>query len=574
MSETINYLPYNSADFYRMMLMKKRDLIATEGLRWVTESPSDAGIATLKCVAELAGELSKWMDNRISQNYLIYAVDPEPVHAGCRALGYRIRGAVPSQLVVRVTTTGAQVIPAGAKLEKTLEGGEKVTFELIEELVFDSAGTKLAYALQGETDSTTYTGNNQSFQKYPVPVFPIAFGSLVVFVGSNVWEERASFINSGPDSQHYVVEYDYTGQPTVFFGDGEYGKKPGNGAVITIAWRKCDGAKGNVAPGPMQFVNNYSRVSEVTNEAGAKATLAKNIQPTAVEIEVEDDNSIISFKDSGVAYIDGDSFTYTGITGNKFTGVTGLENAHAAGEEITYSQTYTYGMDRESNRQAKISALQRNRMKTSAFSLADYAYLIRQIPGVARVKTAVQNNIITLQVVPADGGIPSNFLKTSIYNFIAPRKGATHTVSVVNPNYVYIDVRAEVEPAPGRNFTFEVRPIVLQVIKDYLDPLKKDESSMFFLNGWGNLLKRNLLEANIFELNNRSLVADVEITIFKRSTAESGNANIQLAEYEIANVGAVSVIRRGIAAPIEIPPGDLEGPEGVSGLPKMGQVIS
>lgn len=575
MAETttsINYLPYTTADLYKLMLMEKRNLIATEGLRWTAETPADAGVAILKVAAEMGGTIVKWMDNRISQNHVIYAVDSEPVHASCRALGYKIRGSIPSQIMVTITTNGPQVIPAGAKLEKTLEDGTKLTFELLDDVIFTAAGGKLAYALQGSTETTSRTGTGAAFQNYVVPAYPIAYGSLVVFVGSNAWTEVSNFIDSGPSSYHYTVEYDYIGQPAIYFGDGEYGKKPGNGAVITIAWRSCDGAKGNVAPGAMQFVSNYAKVLTVTNEAGAKSILAKAVQSTATIIEVEDDNSILSFKDSGVAYINEDSFTYTGKTGLTFTGVTGLEYSHAVGEEITYSQTYTYGLDRETNRQAKISALQRNRMKTSAFSLPDYEYLVKQIPGVARVKASVQNNIITLQLVPADGGVPSDVLKTAVYGYISKKKGALHTVSITTPSYVYIDVTAQVEPGPGYNFTHDVKPVVLTTIQNYLDPLKMDDSSMFFLNGWGNLLKKNLVEADIFELRNRALVGDVEITVFKRSTADSGNANVQLTEFEIAQIGSITITRKGVSAPI-LPPGEMEAPIGTFGVQKVARII-
>ncbi len=570
---SVNYLPYTAADLYKLMLMAKRDLVTTEGLKWTAESPADPGIAILKVASELGAQLCKWMDNRVSQGFLLYAVDSEPVHAACRGIGYKIRGAVASQLMVQITTSGAQVIPAGAKLEKTLEDGQKITFELLDEVIFTAAGSKLAYVLQGETSTTSYTSNGAAFQKYVVPAYPIAYGSLVVFVGANVWTEVINFIDSGDTSQHYVVEYDYTGQPTVYFGDGEFGAKPGNGAVITIGWRTCDGTKGNVAPGTMQFVSNYAKVTGVTNVAGAVATLAKAVQSTATVIEVEDDNSILSFKDSGVAYIDEDSFTYTGKSGNTFTGVTGLENSHGVGDEITYSTTYTYGMDRETNKQAKISAIQKNRMKTSAFSLPDYEYLVMQIPGVARVKASVRGNVITLQVVPADGGVPSTALKAAVYTYLAKKKGALHTVNVVNPNYVYVDVTAQVEPGSGYNYTSDVKPVVIETIQNYLDPLVKDDSSLYYLNGWGNLLKKNLLEADIFELNDRALVGDVELTVFKRSTAETGNSNIQLAEYEIAQVGSIHVTRKGISAPIELIPGEMEGPSGSSGVQQMARVI-
>ena len=88
-------------------------------------------------------------------------------------------------------------------------------------------------------------------------------------------------------------------------------------------------------------------------------------------------------------------------------------------------------------------------------------------------------------------------------------------MSITNPKYVYVDVVCEVAPAPGRNFTNDVKAKVETKIQDYLDPLKKDSSSLYYLNGWGNLLKKNLIEADLIELEDRSLVGDCEITTFK-----------------------------------------------------------
>jgi len=569
-TETLQYLPYSAKALYDLMIAEKRDLVTTEGLKWTNESPSDPGVAVLKVVAELGSIITNYIDNRVSQNYLIYAVDSEAVHATCRQLGYKIRGAIAARIKVKVTTNGAQTIPAGAKLEKDLSNGETLKFELLDELVFTGAGSKFAYALQGETDYTTFTGDNTQYQNYSIPDYPVAYGSVVVGVGSSIWTEVTDFVNSGADSMHYMVEYDFTGQPTIWFGNGVFGKKPGNGAVITIAWRLCEGKSGNVAPGEMSFVSRYANVTEVTNEAASKAELVENVSITDTTIEVVDDGSISSFKDSGVAYIDEDSFTYTGITGNTFTGVTGLENPHSAGDEVTYSQSYTYGQDRETNRQAKISAIKYNRMKTSANSLLDYDYLASQVPGIARVKSSVNYNVISIQVVPAGGGIPSAALKEDILEYMSNRKNALHTLSITNPNYVYVDVTCLVTPAPGRNFTFDVKDKVIAEIQSYLDPLEKDDSSLYYVNGWGNLLKKNLLEANIFELEDRSLVGDVEITVFKRSTSETGSSNIQLSESEIAQIGSINVNRKDVS--YEIPAGELGAPEFAESITKMARV--
>jgi hypothetical protein len=570
-NETIAYLPYTAAALYRRMLTDKRALVSAGITRWASESPSDFGIAILKVASELGSLMCQYTDNRVTQNTLVYAVNDEAVHACARQLGYSIKGAIASKIRILVTTNGVVSIPVGDKLEKVLEDGTKIKFELLDELVFTGAGSKYAYALQGETKYTTFVGNGNSFQTFVVPDYPVAYLGVLMAVGSTTWTEVTDFVDSGPDSTHYVVEYDYIGQPTIYCGDGTFGKKPGNGAIVTVAYRLCDGAQGNVAPGTLQFISRYARVLSVTNAAPSTAILHENITITDTTIEVEDDGSISSFKDSGVAYVGDDSFTYTSIVGNIFQGVTGLENPHSAGDEVTYSQTFTYGQDRETNRQAKVSAIRNVRMKNSANSLLDYNYLASKVSGVARTKSSVSYNTISLQVVPADGGIPSMALKQDIVNYMVNRKNALHTLSISNPNYVYIDVHCQVSPAPGRNFTNDVKGKVIIAIQDYLDPLKKDDSSMYFLNGWGNLLKKNLLEADIFELENRSLVGDVEITVFKRSTDLTGSSNIQLDDSEIAQIGSIVVTLKGVST--ILPPGEFGGPAGAEGVTKMARVI-
>jgi len=569
-TEFLSYLPYDAKTLYDLQIAKKRELV-TAGLTWTSESPSDVGIALLKIASELGSLVSQQADSKISQNFVIYAVNDEAVHASCRQLGYKVRGSIASRIKVLITTNGAQTIPARAVLEKTIDEGTKIKFELLSEAVFTGAGSKYAYALQGETKYTSYTGDGTSYQTFVVPDYPVAYGGVLFGVGNDTWTEVSDFVNSGADSLHYVVEYDYVGQPTIYTGNGVFGKRPPNGSICTVAYRLCDGAQGNVAPGELSFVKRYSHVTSVTNEAPSKAELLENVSITDTTIEVVDDGSISSFNDSGVAYIDGDSFTYTSIVGNVFQSVTGLENPHSAGDEVTYSTSYTYGQDRETNRQAKVNAIRNNRIKSSANSLLDYDYLTSLVPGVARTKAVVSYNTVAIQVVPADGGIPSEGLKEDILEYMANRKNAMHTLNILNPEYVYVDVNCQVAPAPGRNFTNDVKDIVIETIQDYLDPLKKDDQSLYYLNGWGNLLKKNLLEADIFDLQNRSLVGDVEITVFKRSTDATGDDNIQLGETEIAQIGNIVVTRKGISA--LIPAGELGAPEGASGITKTARVM-
>jgi len=133
-------------------------MISTEGLQWTSEQPTDPGIAILRTSAHQGGILSEYFSNLTKQNYILYAVDDLAVHATTRSLGYKIRGAIPSQLTVSVTTNGEQIIPAGSQLVKELSDGTSLYFETQSDLVFTAAGTKRVYVLQGQTFTSTRLG--------------------------------------------------------------------------------------------------------------------------------------------------------------------------------------------------------------------------------------------------------------------------------------------------------------------------------------------------------------------------------------------------------------------------------
>lgn len=563
--------PYTEKSLFDRMILKKRDLIATDGLKWVAEMPNDPGIAALRCSAHMGGLLSEFTAERTKQNFILYAIDDLAVHATTRALGYKIRGALPAKFEITVVTNGVQTIPTGSRLTKETSDGTTLIFETLRNLEFTGADTKKCYVLQGETHTTTATADGTEFQEVIIDDFPVAYGSIIMINNGNIWTEVPDFIDSTPESKHYVVEYEYTGQPTVITGDGEFGVKPVSGTLTTIAWRTCDGIVGNLAPGELAFEQSFANVTSVTNEAPVKGELKSDVAAGVATIELVDDGSITGFLDSGIAYIGEDSFSYTGKASNTFTGCSGLEEPHLAGEEVVYCLSYTYGANRETNKKAKVSAIRFNRTRGSAKSLLDYQFFAEQVPNVARARAINSNNVITIQVLPVDAGIPSSTLLDSIYTYLAIRKDAVHAISVINPVYAYIDVTVNVSVAAGNSFTI-VKPLVLAEVQKFLNPLTTDEDNLLYINGWGNLLKKNLLEARIFYMSDGLLVSDVEITIFKRSTAREGSENVQLDRNEIAHVGKILVHDK--AAQFELGVAETPGYPNVTTLPKMAVEIT
>ena len=180
MSEGTPFSPYTEADLYSRMIIKKRELIASDGLQWTSEMPIDPGIAALRCSAHMGGLLSEFAAERTKQNYILYAVDDLAVHATTRALGYKIRGSLPAKFLATIVASGAQMIPAGSKLTKETSDGTTLTFETMSTIEFTGAGTRQVYVLQGETFTTTSTADGTEFQQVIINDFPVAYGSIVM----------------------------------------------------------------------------------------------------------------------------------------------------------------------------------------------------------------------------------------------------------------------------------------------------------------------------------------------------------------------------------------------------------
>jgi hypothetical protein len=91
--------------------------------------------------------------------------------------------------------------------------------------------------------------------------------------GGEPWAARADLLASGPDDPHFVLEPE--SPPTLRFGDGQHGRAPEPGLVLTARYRVGDGSAGNVpadAIGHLVFRRNPQRgiAARVTNPLPAR----------------------------------------------------------------------------------------------------------------------------------------------------------------------------------------------------------------------------------------------------------------------------------------------------------------
>jgi hypothetical protein len=76
-----------------------------------------------------------------------------------------------------------------------------------------------------------------------------AIALLIDFPGSpqpQLWKPVPNLLDSPESEQHFTVEVDIDGRPTVRFGDDEYGKRPVGATTFTAVYRIGNGHAGNV----------------------------------------------------------------------------------------------------------------------------------------------------------------------------------------------------------------------------------------------------------------------------------------------------------------------------------------
>lgn len=101
--------------------------------------------------------------------------------------------------------------------------------------------------IQGTVESQTFTGVGESFQSFNVQTGgTTAHDEVTVAVNGEVWTKRDSLYDMNGNDKAVVVKTGILGGLDIFFGNGNFGVIPGNGAIITVDYIKNKGAAGNL----------------------------------------------------------------------------------------------------------------------------------------------------------------------------------------------------------------------------------------------------------------------------------------------------------------------------------------
>jgi len=104
-----------------------------------------------------------------------------------------------------------------------------------------------ASIIQGELESQTVTGSGESMQSFNIKTSSTVDHNLIkVSVNGERWVKFDSLYEMRDSDKGCLVKTGISGGIDVYFGTGNFGQIPMDGAVIEVEYIKCDGLSGNL----------------------------------------------------------------------------------------------------------------------------------------------------------------------------------------------------------------------------------------------------------------------------------------------------------------------------------------
>lgn len=266
--EATKNIDYITKDYegFRSLMLNQLGILMPE---YTDRSQTDAGIVLLELFSMGLDILSYYQDSIANECYLSTAQLRSSLTKWCYMLDYYPRNSTPAKFKQVFTLSKKQdeeyIIPEGTvvKTQGTIDESI-VYYETTEDLIIpagklgneqDSKGDYLysvniieGLSIHDELLGSSTGARNQSFMlKYT----PVIADSIEVYVnegnGFRKWDKVDNFIDSNPQSPHFIVTLNEKDEAIITFGDGNFGKIPDiytNG--IYCDYRTGGGTSGNV----------------------------------------------------------------------------------------------------------------------------------------------------------------------------------------------------------------------------------------------------------------------------------------------------------------------------------------
>lgn len=262
-------IDYTNKDYegFRTSMIEQLNVKLPE---YTDNSSSDAGIVILELLAWSLDQISYYVDVLANEVFMSSAKERESVIEHTGKLGYVMLNSTPAKFyqVFEITPQGGDfIIPAGFRVKtRDSVSEESQYFELEEDLLIPAGMTGLeqtvsdvydykvsvahGFTIEGDILGTSLEIPSQEFK---LNNFPVIDSSIKVAInegaGFVLWEKVDSFIDSEPESLHYMIITDDNDEFTIKLGNGNVGKIPTaytNG--ISSTYRIGGGVIGNVGP--------------------------------------------------------------------------------------------------------------------------------------------------------------------------------------------------------------------------------------------------------------------------------------------------------------------------------------
>lgn len=469
---SISYTSKDYAGFRRLMLDVKRDRVP----EWTSESPNDLGVAILEAVAWQGDILSFYGDRIANEAFLGTASTRRAVLDIARMLDYRPVGIVASAVELEFTVddeaTGVVVVPKGtavttASFSAVSAGAPPIKFETVEELLIDTESSRT-----GRVDARE--GTTVRMER--------------IGTGDGTLDQRYPTINR--PVVHGTVE--------VFVDEGA---------------------------GFTQWTGFHRLIDAQSNQFAFTTE------------ELDDGGVVVIFGDglNGRRPGDGADIRATYRVGGGPEGnvgpntLTELPDSTPGVASVTNPEAAVGGAEPESVDQIRTNAPRALRALTRAVSLADFAGLALQVPGVA--KASAENpayNVVVVYVAPYGGGLAPQELKDEVSNYFEGRKQVSHEVTIADATYVPINIHTEVSVKSEFNRTAVEREVEAALVEMlHFDGV--DFAELIALSHVYNVI------------NNVEGVRYATVSVLARNNG-TGLGNVELGIFDIPVVGDIEVI--------------------------------
>lgn len=358
---------------------------------WNVTSEGDFGVVLLELFCYCADILSYYTDRVAQEAYLPTATQRQSLLNIAQLLGYTPSNGTPAQGTVTFITANpgpAVVLPAGTQLQSNFNTAldQPIIYQTDTQVTCPAnGGTVTANVTQGITFTQVPIGTSTGLpgQVFQLPQTKVLDGSVTVFIqstapgGNTQWNQVPSFINAQSSDTSFTLFVDAADITNLTFGDGINGLIPALGLTIFASYTVIAGAAGNQPLGAVNIM-----VSPVT----------------------------------------GISVQY-----------------NAAG--VPLSSVMSGGSDPESNDSIRANAPVAFATQQRAVSLADYAALAVNVPGVIAANAVANHSTsVSLYILGPNATVATGTLNDAVFDTFENATLAGVTLSLPTPNLIAVDI--------------------------------------------------------------------------------------------------------------------------------------